>query len=211
MKFLYLVYCTLLAALAAGRFLPKSQPLGDNPSRFNPKTTTDKTSTVPEFAGDPDTKPKPDPSSDEEDDVVKVWNKALCSGQKIFMAMTSPADQTHKFITPPQSPWSGTLVKELEAWGWNDLEDERDYMCDFDGYQNLKTAFQALDIDTRSVDQKGPNQCCHIEHDSSPITERPPGGVMPPLMKQTYIGPDGKRYRAFISLLYIYYSNANNA
>jgi hypothetical protein len=116
MKLFNLVGCTLLATQAAGRFLPKSQSLGDDTSLFDSKTI-DKTSTVPEFAGDPDTKPNPDPSSDEEDDVVKAWNKALCSGQKIFMAMTSPADQTHKFITPPQSPWSGTLCQRARSMG----------------------------------------------------------------------------------------------
>ncbi|KAF2023568.1 hypothetical protein EK21DRAFT_80594 [Setomelanomma holmii] len=123
----------------------------------------------------------------------------MCSGQKIFQALTTPAGRTGTFITPPQSPWLGTLDKEFKEWGWNQLygiQNGKDY-CDMDGYQNLKGPLERMGVDYKSSDKGGKNVCFIVEHQNGEkVKKKNPDGSLPALIKQRYTGPDGKEYRA---------------
>ncbi|KAH7079665.1 hypothetical protein FB567DRAFT_607027 [Paraphoma chrysanthemicola] len=207
MKLLYFVCGAVLLSKAASNFAPESQLSHDVDVAVAIKDSHNSTRNLTAISGDPEPDNETDNDTDDETDDetrqkeglerTKKWNKAMCSGQKLFLAMANPATQTTRFIVPLHSSWYGTLFNELRAWGYKEFPMiEKDYMCDFEHYENLKTAFTALKIDTRSDRQGGDNICYHVEHNDSPIREKDPGVAEPPKNKQTYIGPDGKRYRA---------------
>ncbi|KAH7071431.1 hypothetical protein BKA63DRAFT_605467 [Paraphoma chrysanthemicola] len=212
MKLIYFFWATFLLTKAESNIAPDSHlPHGVDvalPIKGSLDATRNVTAIV-EVPNAIDSEPDDETDDDSDDETdeetrgkeelerTKKWNKAMCSGQKLFLAMANPATQTTRFITPQHSSWYGTLVNELRAWGYKEFPtSEKDHMCDYEHYENLKTAFTALKIDTRSDGQGGDTICYHVEHNDGPIRERDPGVSEPPRHKQTYIGPDGKRYRA---------------
>lgn len=76
--------------------------------------------------------------------------------------------------------------------GWNDKGNLRDDKCNFaDPFDyDLKRAFAALGIDPRSVGDKGPNHCFHLEHWYGPTVVKLLNGQLPAPIDQKYMGPD---------------------
>ena len=58
------------------------------------------------------------------------YEKAVCRGQKLFLAMTRDGNQGTRYIDPLSSKWDGNLEKEGLAWAWDLWEDE-DSWCAF--------------------------------------------------------------------------------
>lgn len=127
----------------------------------------------------------------------RIWYKAVCSGQKIFQALSTDSGTAGRFIAPVTSSWDGAMVEEMKTWGYNDNSGLYDSQCDFkyEFLHNLGVAFQAMGIDPKSAGQGGPNQCFSIEHQNGPKIPRRPDGRLPPNSQQYYTAPDGLQYR----------------
>ncbi|KAI4949425.1 hypothetical protein J4E91_005164 [Alternaria rosae] len=143
------------------------------------------------------------------------YEKAVCRGQKLFLAMTRDGNQGTRYIDPLNSPWDGNLEKEGLTWvksfmyelrAW-DLWTDEDSWCAF-GHQGMTTAFKALSISDKSLNDGGDNQCFSAFHYNSPAVlfdpKDPfylddPDHRMLPIDKQYYLDPSGKRQRCTCS------------
>ncbi|KAI4645724.1 hypothetical protein J4E93_005302 [Alternaria ventricosa] len=134
------------------------------------------------------------------------YEKAICRGQKLFLAMTRDGNQGTRYIDPLHSPWDGSLEAEGLKWAWDMWEDE-DSWCAF-GHRGMTTAFKGLSISDKSLDDGGDNQCFSAFHYNSPAVlfdpKDPfylddPDGRMLPIDKQYYLDPSGKRQRCTAS------------
>jgi hypothetical protein len=128
-------------------------------------------------------------------DSEAVWSKAVCNGQKLYQAMTTPKDTAHRFTTPILSEWDGPLTNQLHAWGYNEPnEGSADSDCDFGSvYPSFRRAFSAMGLGTALSSKGGPKHCYRIEHYDGPTVIRDAQGNIPPKTLQRYIGPDGQQ------------------
>jgi hypothetical protein len=128
-------------------------------------------------------------------EIQVEWDKAWCKGSKLSMAMIKPESQASHFLTPIRSSWDGDLTTAFQTWGYRELPNHCDGLCDFSSDQHhLARAFQDLGIDTRSAGNGGPNTCHHIEHQYGPTVERDSSGQWPPPDNQWYTAR-GRRLR----------------
>ncbi|KAH7091636.1 hypothetical protein FB567DRAFT_436058 [Paraphoma chrysanthemicola] len=126
----------------------------------------------------------------------EAWEKAVCRGGKLHMAMCSDSTKAATFLQPVNSPWDGDLINELEKWGYSDNSEfiEEDD-CNFDSEdQPLGRAFDELDIDPEPSERDGPNHCFELIHADGPKVKRLPNNQMPKPVDQRY-EVDGNEYR----------------
>jgi hypothetical protein len=171
MKLLYLIFCAALVALGAGEIIAPDSLANETFAKGTRHATFD------------------DHISTRFVDLAAVWFKAVCNGQKLFQAMTTPADTAARFITSVHSSFDGTLTRELRDWGYNEdvsfLDAEK---CDFD---DVKRAFDDMQTGIRSQSRGGPNQCFQVNHYDGPTVLPSPDGQRPAIDSQRYPGPDG--------------------
>lgn len=129
-------------------------------------------------------------------DLASSWYKAWCRGSKLHLGMTYSADQAAKFVTPLTSPWNGAMREELRTWGYKDDSnaDGVDGDCQFETKHSLKTAFDALGIDSQSQGQGGSNVCYRYTHFDGPTVIRSPNNELPPKQAQYYT-VNNRQYR----------------
>jgi hypothetical protein len=128
-------------------------------------------------------------------DLQAEWAKAWCKGSKLSMAMIKPEAEASNFLTPIRSPWDGDMAAEFATWGYREVPNYRDELCDFGPDQHhIARAFQDLGMDTRSAGNGGPNHCHHVEHQYGPTVERGPNGQWPHPNDQWYTA-NGRRLR----------------
>lgn len=131
-------------------------------------------------------------------DVEAEWEKAWCKGAKLSQVMIKDEAQAVTYVTPLCSRWDGPLTTEFERWGYSEMSYGRDFLCDFgrDNHQ-LETAFKALNMNTRSTADGGPNKCYNIEHQNGTTIICDPGNEWPPVDRQ-YYDKGGRRLRTSV-------------
>ncbi|KAF1932261.1 uncharacterized protein M421DRAFT_287779 [Didymella exigua CBS 183.55] len=106
------------------------------------------------------------------------------------------------FSTPTaESPFDGSLVENLQNWGYNDntpamqkLHDRESNMASASGRMLSKT-FADLSMDTYSKSTGGPYECFQVEHYSGPATMKNEDGTLPEKSDQLH-SVCGATYRA---------------
>jgi hypothetical protein len=129
------------------------------------------------------------------------WDKSVCRGHKLLLAMTRDASQGTRYINPLFTPWDGDLEKEMEQWGWDNWQEHKGW-CNFKD-NGLSPALKALGISDQHVDDKGDNQCWVANHLDGPGVLDPddPDDIddsddeMLAMDDQYYMDPNGQRKR----------------
>lgn len=112
--------------------------------------------------------------------VDAAWETAWCKGTKLALAMLKPEASAASYITPIRSPWDGTLAADFATWGYREIDNYRNLLCDFSGsVNNLERAFAELTIGTASADKGGPSKCFHVEYQYGPTVELDRKGKKP--------------------------------
>jgi hypothetical protein len=58
-------------------------------------------------------------------DIIAVYYKASCKGQKLLAATTFLHNVAGAHISPVDSPWTCTIQQDLQTWGYRiDTDDE---------------------------------------------------------------------------------------
>ncbi|KAF9699865.1 hypothetical protein EKO04_002094 [Ascochyta lentis] len=132
-----------------------------------------------------------------EDPYEKMWNDALCRGDRLLHAMTLGELDAAWALGWPYlpSPWDGDLKTELKTWGWLDTDNNHnnaDYFCNFE--ESMGSMFKALGIDGKSAELGGPNHCFYLEHKNGPTVKKNVDGTLPEEADQTYEA-EGNEYR----------------
>ncbi|KAJ4382935.1 Mitochondrial import inner membrane translocase subunit tim8 [Didymella sp. IMI 355093] len=165
-----LVTIVLLAQLVFGKVLPVEPPLNFTSSDFFELSGVARRSL---FARQNTPPPEGDPKW--EDPYEKLWNDALCRGERLLHVMTlGELDAAWALGWPYlHSLWDGDLKNELKTWGWLDTDDNHknsDYFCNFE--EEMGNMFKGLNIDGRSAEMGGPNHCFYIEHKNGPTVKK---------------------------------------
>lgn len=181
-----------LAQLAVGNVLPV-QP----PPNFTSPDTFELSAAARHslFARQATPPPEGDPAW--EDPYDKMWNDALCRGERLLHAMTPGELDAAWALGWPylQSPWDGDLKHELETWGWLDSDENHrnaDYFCNFG--EEMGGLFRGLNVDGRSAEIGGPNHCFYLEHRNGPTVKKNGDGSLPAEEDQKY-DAESKEYR----------------
>lgn len=128
-------------------------------------------------------------------DTAAEWQKAWCKGSKLSLGMIKPEAQAVNFVTPVRSPWDGDLRDSFAKWGYCEIPNQRNDLCDFGPEQhNIARAFRDLGIETGSKGDGGPNECFHIEHKYGPTVEMDKEGKWLEVKEQSYRA-DGRKLR----------------
>jgi hypothetical protein len=187
-----LVTIALLAQLVVGKVLPVEPPLNfTSPDSFELSGAARRSL----FARQNTPPPEGDPEW--EDPYEKMWNDALCRGERLLHAMTlGELDAAWALGWPYlQSSWDGDMKNELKTWGWLDTDDNHknsDYFCNFE--EEMSNMFKGLNIDGRSAEMGGPNHCFYIEHKNGPTVKKNSDGSLPAEVDQKY-DVQSKEYR----------------
>lgn len=187
-----LVASALLTQLVVGKVLPVEPPLNfTSPDLFELSAAARRSL----FARQNTSPPEGDPEW--EDPYDKMWNDALCRGERLLHAMTlGELDAAWALGWPYlQSPWDGDLKDEMEKWGWLDTDKNHknaDYFCNFE--EDMSNMCKALNIDGRSAEMGGPNHCFFVEHKNGPTVKKNEDGSLPAEVDQKY-DAEGKEYR----------------
>ncbi|RYN36973.1 hypothetical protein AA0112_g4446 [Alternaria arborescens] len=132
------------------------------------------------------------------------WDKSVCRGRKLVVAMTRDASQGTRYINPLFTQWDGDLEKEMVDRGWDNWQEHRGW-CDFKD-NGLSPALKALGIGYQHVDDKVDNQCWVANHSDGPgvlFNPDDPDDIddsddeMPAMDDQYYMDPNGQRKRSF--------------
>ena len=121
------------------------------------------------------------------------WEKTVDRGRRLDLAMRLSTPEGSSYINPIQSPWDGTLVREMKKWGYRDgyNEEHNSHECDFaDRVPRLVPVFEDLKMNAMSKEEGGDNQCFYFQHGER-YDEAPPE-------ERTYT-VDGKKYVVKIS------------
>lgn len=113
------IFATLLVTITAGDVLQVEPPPNfTSPDSFEPYKATSR-------ALAPRDTPSTNDESPWEDPYDKMWNDALCRGERLLNAMTlGELDAAWALGWPYlQSPWEGDLRAELRMWGWLDSDE----------------------------------------------------------------------------------------
>ncbi|CAN9087904.1 unnamed protein product [Alternaria alternata] len=130
------------------------------------------------------------------------WDKSVCRGRKLLLAMTRDASQGTRYINPLFTPWDGDLEKEMVEWGWDNWQEHKGW-CNFKD-NGLSPALKALGISDQHVDDKGDNQCWVANHFDGPgvlFNPDDPDDIddsddeMLAMDDQYYMDPNGQRKR----------------
>ncbi|KAF1932409.1 uncharacterized protein M421DRAFT_403266 [Didymella exigua CBS 183.55] len=187
-----LVTAALLTQLALGKVLPVKPPLNfTSPDTFELSAAA----RLSLFARQDTPPPENDPEW--EDPYDKIWNDALCRGERLLHAMTlGELDAAWTLGWPYlQSPWDGDLKNELRTWGWLDTDENHknaDYFCNFE--EEMGNMFKGLKVNGKSAEMGGPNHCFYIEHKNGPTVKTNSDGSLPAEAEQKY-DADNKEYR----------------
>lgn len=105
-----------------------------------------------------------------------------------MLAMTQPPERAILHLNPINSPWTGPLVNEMAAWGYNDetVFPNGDNSCDFEEL-DLQKVCASLGISTKTRANGGPHMCYKIVHRDGPaVITQPPENKMPDVSRQVY-------------------------
>lgn len=186
------VNIALLAQLVASKVLPVEPPLNfTSPDSFELSAAARSSL----FARQDTPPPEDDPKWEEPYD--KMWNDALCRGERLLQAMTlGELDAAWTLGWPYlQSPWDGDLKHELNMWGWLDSDENHknaDYFCNFE--EEMGNMFKGLNVNGKSAEMGGPNHCFYLEHKNGPTVKKNSDGSLPAEVDQKY-DAEGKEYR----------------
>jgi hypothetical protein len=187
-----LITSALLAQLVVSKVLPVEPPLNfTSPDSFELSAAARRNLVARQNT------PPPEDDPEWEDPYDKMWNDALCRGERLLHAMTlGELDAAWTLGWPYlQSPWDGDLQNELEKWGWLDTDENHenaDYFCNFE--EEMGNLFKGLSIDGRSAQMGDPNHCFYIEHKNGRAVKKNKDGSLPVEADQKY-DADGKEYR----------------
>jgi len=127
----------------------------------------------------------------------QLWEKSICRGQRLFLAMTFDLPEAGRICQPIISPWDGTLERELITWGYSDISDdiEHEFDCDMspdkNGIEDMLDEINAYSNDSR---HGGDNICHALQHRDGTAVERDENGNLPDEEDQHY-NVNGREYR----------------
>jgi hypothetical protein len=130
------------------------------------------------------------------DDVL--WNKSVCKGQMLVLAMGLDSPEAGKICQPITSPWDGTLEREFAIWGYSDAGDEKSLegWCDMgESDHGLQDMLKELGADDRDSMEGGDNICHSIQHINGAAGEKDGSGKRPDEDSDEYYNVNGRRYR----------------
>jgi hypothetical protein len=130
------------------------------------------------------------------DDIL--WNKSVCKGQMLVLAMGLDSPEAGKICQPITSPWDGTLERELAIWGYSDAGDEKSLegWCDMgESDRGLQDMLKELGADDRDSMKGGDNICHSVQHMNGAAIEKDGSGKIPDEASEQYYKVNGRRYR----------------
>ncbi|KAI4629998.1 uncharacterized protein J4E87_003185 [Alternaria ethzedia] len=132
------------------------------------------------------------------DDVL--WNAALTKGRMLILATSLNLPEAIKLYLPMETPWDGTLKRELALWGYSEPDypevEDSDENCVM-GQENhgLQDMLKELHADDRDSRDGGDNICHTIQHQDGPTLEKDENGEVPEDPREQYYKVEGRRYR----------------
>ncbi|KAI4936586.1 hypothetical protein J4E85_001916 [Alternaria conjuncta] len=132
------------------------------------------------------------------DDVL--WNAALSKGRMLILATSLNLPEAAKVYQQMETPWDGTLERELALWGYSEPDypevEDSDENCVM-GKENhgLQDMLKELHADDRDSRDGGDNICHTIQHQDGPTLEKDENGEVPEDPKEQYYKVEGRRYR----------------
>ncbi|KAI4670549.1 uncharacterized protein J4E79_000831 [Alternaria viburni] len=132
------------------------------------------------------------------DDVL--WNAALTKGRMLILATSLNLPEAAKVYQQMETPWDGTLERELALWGYSEPDypevEDSDENCVM-GKENhgLQDMLKELHADDRDSRDGGDNICHTIQHQDGPTLEKDKNGEVPEDPRDQYYKVEGRRYR----------------
>ncbi|KAI4911999.1 hypothetical protein J4E90_006817 [Alternaria incomplexa] len=132
------------------------------------------------------------------DDVL--WNAALSKGRMLILATSLNLPEAAKVYQQMETPWDGTLERELALWGYSEPDypevEDSDENCVM-GKENhgLQDMLKELHADDRDSRDGGDNICHTIQHQDGPTLEKDENGEVPEDPREQYYKVEGRRYR----------------
>ena len=127
----------------------------------------------------------------------QLWQKSICRGQRLFLAMTFDLPEAGRICQPIISPWDGTLERELTTWGYSDISGdiEHEFDCDMSPDKNgIEDMLEEINANPNDSRHGGDNICHALQHRDGTVVERDEIGNLPDEEDQ-YYNVNGREYR----------------
>jgi hypothetical protein len=92
-----------------------------------------------------------------------VWQKAVCTGEKLTQASLRNKDTAVNYVRPIDSDFDGIMEKDLSTWGYTDLSWQGADNCDLTTVVPELTSL-GINVDWSDYDASGQNTCFNVAH-----------------------------------------------